>query len=245
MPTGRDIVTGALKELGILRAGGTATADQAADGLTRLDRWIDSLRLERFTMKSRLRTAFAMIANTATYTVGAGGQFNIQHPAFIESASVILDNTASPQVEREIAVLTDDEWDSITIKSLAGQPQAVYFDRSYSAGLGVLNVWPVPTAATFSIVLYTPLAAIKFGNLTLDYQLAPGYEEFFVMNLALLLAPSYGVRLDPDGVIAQAATRSAERLGLTNLQVPEPLSDPTLTAMFGGGRGGYDITTNR
>lgn len=246
MPTGRDIVSAALTEIGILRAGSTATADQAVQGLQRLDRWIDSLRLERFTMKSRLRTVRAMTANTATYTIGAGGQFNILHPAFLEDASVILDNTAASVVERPITVFTDHQWANITQKGLAGQPSGVYFDRTYSDGLGIINVWPVPSAATYSIVLYTPQARTVFGNLNTDYQIPPGYEELFVMNLAVLLAPSYGVRLDPDGIVFTSATQARERVGLTNLQIPELMTAPDVAALFnGGGRGGYDIMSNR
>lgn len=246
MPTGRDIVSAALTEIGILRAGSTATADQAVQGLQRLDRWIDSLRLERFSMKSRLRTVRAMTANLATYVVGAGGQFNILHPAFIENASVILDNTAATLVEREIEVLTDDRWARITQKSLTGQPEAVYFDRTYSDGLGIIHVWPVPSAATYSIVIYTPQARTVFSDLNTDYQIPPGYEELFVMNLAVLLAPSYGVRLDPDGIVFTSATQARERVGLTNLQVPDLRPSSDIAALFnGGGRGGYDIMSNR
>lgn len=242
MPTGRDIVTGALRELGVLGLGREASGEQASEGLDRLNRWINSLALERAVMQTRVRTVKDLTATTSVYTIGAGGSINLIRPNFIEDASLILDDTVSQPTETPIRVYHDQEWAQISHKTLPGVPEGIYYDRSYQDGLGLLYIYPVPATAVMQLVLYTPKAANTFSNLTALYNIAEGYEELFVMNLAVLLAPRYGKKLDADGVIITQAARSMERLGIVNLQIPE-MRPSTPSGLTGGG--GYDIMTNR
>lgn len=219
--TGLELISGALKQLGVLAAGETLAYEDAADGLERLNDWIDSLGTERLTIYRLLRTEKALGNGTATYTIGSGGAIDIVRPVWIERAGLIVDG-----YERPIRVLTDDERAAIANKSLTGQAAGVYCDFAWASGLATLSVYPIPDADGTTLVLYTPQALTEFADLVTDYTFPPGYRRFLRTNLAIELAPEYGRALDP--ALVQQAIDSKADIKRANHRESELGIDPAL-----------------
>ena len=55
-----ELITAALQDLRVLQVGETASANDAAYGLNRLNDWIDSLATEGLTVYSRARTTWTI-----------------------------------------------------------------------------------------------------------------------------------------------------------------------------------------
>ena len=149
-------------------------------------------------------------------------------PIWIENVGLILDTGASTPVEVERALFTDDEYAQISQKTLQSSLiQGVWYDYDWAAGLGNLHVWPVPNVATTQLVLYLPTPLTEFADLSTAYTFPPGYERAIRSNLAVELAPFYGIPVSPD--LRQQASSSMLRIKRANVRIREVPIDRSLT----------------
>ena len=95
-----QLITAALQDLRVLQVGETASANDAAYGLDRLNDWIDSLATEGLTVYSRARTLWTISAATS-YTIGTGATINCARPTgplAIDNVG-FQDTSVSPTIE--------------------------------------------------------------------------------------------------------------------------------------------------
>ncbi|HXG71327.1 MAG TPA: hypothetical protein VNJ04_12045 [Gemmatimonadaceae bacterium] len=193
MPSALEFIASAMKSCGAIGEGETPTSEAAADGLIRLNDMLDSWGTQRLTIYTVARTVKPLTSGTASYTLGTGGDIAIVRPLWIEAAGVILDTGASPLTEVPIRLLTDQEWEQTAQKLFQSTlPVGVYYDHTWTAGLGRVYLWPVPSVDTTSLVLYTPTALTQFADLSTVYTFPPGYRNAIRRNLVLELAEEFG-----------------------------------------------------
>jgi len=142
--TALDIVSDALRELGVLSSGEVASADEALSGLAALNRLADSWAAERLMIYTISRTTYALVSGTQLYTVGTGGNFNVARPVFVDHVNVY--DTAAASAEVTLTAFTDDSWAGVEVKPTPGTPVSYYYNPTYS--MGSLSLWPVPDTAT-------------------------------------------------------------------------------------------------
>ncbi len=233
--TGLDLVAAALKTIGVLAAGETPTAEDAADGMLRLNDLLDSWGTQRLTIYQVTRTTKTLTASTASYTIGTGGSINIVRPVWIDRAGLIIDTTASVPVEVPVRILTDQEYARLTLKTLTSPlGLSIYYDQGWASGLGTIYPFPIPTVSTTQLVLYCPTALTSMALAT-AYAFPPGYARLLRYGLASELAAEYGVptpqRVDERFAEALADVKRANSR-MSELGMPAGL----------GGRGGvYNI----
>jgi hypothetical protein len=232
----RDIVTAALRELGVLAAGEVATADEANSGLEELNRLVDQWAGERLLIYRVTRTTWTISA-TQNYTVGAGGTVNVVRPVYLDHVNLI-DTSTDPDQETPLTPLTDDGWAAITQKaSTSTQPTNWYYNPTFP--LGTLSLWPVPSSATLQGALYAPQQTSEFASLEEVISLPPGYRRMLVKNLARDLAPSYDRPVHPE--LKEEAIESKATVKRNNYRP----SDLSFDAAVLGGSGNFDINTGR
>ena len=232
----RDIVTAALRELGVKAAGEVVTADEANSGLEELNRLVDQWAGERLLIYRVTRTTWTISA-TQNYTVGTGGTVNIVRPVYLDHVNLI-DTSTDPDQETPLTPLTDDGWAAITQKAATStQPTNWYYNPTFP--LGTLSLWPIPSSATLQGALYAPQQTSEFTSLDEVISLPPGYRRMLVKNLARDLAPSYGRAVHPE--LKEEAIESKATVKRNNYRP----SDLSFDAAVLGGNGGYDIMTDR
>ena len=233
MATALDLVTSALKEIGILAASETAQAEDAADGLTRLNRFLDRLAADKLSIYSVVRTTATLTASQASFTVGPAGNVNMARPIFLDHVNFI-DTSLDPDTEFQLPMLTEDAYAEIVLKAQTSTyPQAAYYSSTYPTG--TLIPWPIPTSATLLWAVYAWTAVPQFAALSTSVSLPPSYEEMLVTNLALLLCPSYGVQ--PNPMLIKSATESLATLKRANRKLSDLGFE--LGAIIGSAAGGY------
>lgn len=194
--TPRDLFTDVLQDIGVLGQVDRLTNADAQLALRRANDWLDALALESMTVYYVARTTKTLASSTASYTIGTGGAINQPRPVDIDYARLIIDVNASPTTELPIDVFTEQEWSLIRQKGLTSPLIAgIYYDHAWTAGLGVVNVWPVPTIGTTQLVLYCRVALTEFADLTTTISFPPGYRQFLRTNLAKQFAASWGKTL--------------------------------------------------
>lgn len=231
--TGNQACASALRLIGAISAGETPTSQEATDALFVCNQMIDSWNAERLMIFTILRSVFTLVVNQQVYTLGIGGDFNIQRPARIEQFSIIQQPNSTQPLELAMAILNYEQWQQIPVKNTpTSLPQAVYPD--YAFPLINLNLWGVPTVAQ-QVALYTWQQISQFTSLTADLELPPGYAEAIRWNLALRLGPEWlGSQFTTAGLIAPMAASSKAIVKSINI-VPLYLTcDPALVNPKGG-----------
>jgi hypothetical protein len=236
MPSATDLITRSLRLLGVLDAVDTASTEDLATGKIALDDFVDSLGAERAAIFTVARTVVPLVSGTATYTIGSGGTINIVRPLWIDAVSVRPDRTATSIVETPIGrPLTMAEYQAISAKATTGsQPTAIYYDYNWSAGLGVITVYPVPNVSVCDLVLYTPSAPATFANLTTVYTFPPGWARMYRYNLAMELADDFSATPSPR--VERIAKESLAAVKRANFRLSDARLDPMMPGLRGGGR---------
>lgn len=258
----------ALRKLGELRPGQSASADMLADILTELQVMIDAWQLERRRIPAIRPDAYTLTAGVQFYLIGPGaapatingvtyGGFNAARPNFIEDANVVL-NTAAPVVRRPLALLNADQWADIRVQAIPSAiPLRLWYDRNFSSsggesggttftGFGVIALWPGPLAA-YQLELFCEQNLQQFfgfADLTTAWSFPPGYADAMVLSLAEKIAPMAQVYLKTGNPLTAEVKRQAaearERIDSYNAPSRLMHADP---AVMGNARGGWNYAT--
>lgn len=235
--TARQMITFALQEIGAIAAGETPSAADAVASLVRLNGMLDGWQAERLAASVLTRSVFAMTASVGSYTIGVSTNTPAPdwaisvRPTFIQRAS-LLDSAG---YETLLEVLTEDRWAALSYKAQTStEPSALYYEPTVPNG--TIRLWPVPTDATGSIVLYVPVPLASGLLLDTDVVLPPAYDEAIRYNLAVRLAPMFGRPLDQ--TVTSLAVETKATMKRLNVRVQEMTVDP---ALLGGDA--FDIFT--
>lgn len=207
-----DIIEPALRDLGVLQSGEAATAADSADALVALNNLLDQWALEPLTVYTLTRTTKAITVSDGEYSVGTGGDVNIARPADIARVTLI-DTNQTPDHEYPLTRLTEREYQDLPQKAQESErPDSWYYNPTVTTG--TLYLFPVPTGTGLEFGVYVRTAVPQFASAQAAVTLPPGYERMLVKNLALELAPSYGVRsLNPLLVMQASDAKAAVKRG--------------------------------
>lgn len=242
MATARELITDALRDLGVLE---TTEEPEAADenqAFIRLNRWVTNLDTQRATIFTVKREVFPLVANTQTYTIGPGGTWNTIRPLWIEGHGFVQDRTAALPVEVDAGrMMSLEQYRGMAVKNITSTvPQKAYYDHGFTGtGLAAITVFPKPTTSVCDIVLYLPRPMQQFEDLTTDYAFPPGFEEAIVSNLAVRLAPLFRAPISDD--LRAQARETLASLKRANVRMRELRIDPLYTH---GLSGAYNIRTD-
>lgn len=221
MSTAGDLIRDALLDLAVIDAGEAVDAATGADCLRRLNSMLNTWSAEGLMIYTFNRAVYSMVIGQASYTLGTGGNFNADRPIWFNMASVIPGS--SPSLEIPIDIMSDEDWQTVPIKTLASTfPVCIHPRGDYP--LNTIDVWPVPTASC-SLVIYAPSALSEFALITSTASFPPGYEEAIRSNLAVRVALMFGRNASAD--LIKQATTSKNTLKAQNLVSPVLRCDPS------------------
>lgn len=236
------IITGAFDLIQLITPGEGIEDADAADALRRLNQLVSGWANLPLTWPFTNREVFTVTANVGSYTIGPGGAFNTVRPASIIGAGMLM-NASTPPVEVPCGVMTNDMYEALQVKTLTStQWTDIFYRPTYSGGLGLILLWPIPTVATNSCVLYRGDMINGFATLTTQYDFPPGYADALEYNLAERLLAPYNVK-DPDirGDVKSGAIKYLGMIKVNNFQPVDMAMDPGLTQ---NRRYGYNIQTD-
>jgi len=236
-----DLITGALQDLRVLQVGEVVSSNDASFALERLNDWINALATEGLTVYTNTRTIWTLSTATS-YTIGSGGAVNCARPTGPMDIVDIgfQDTSVSPTIEYNLGpVLTDDAWAGIAQKELTSvYPQAWYYNPTWTAGLGLLYPWPIPTSTTLQGVIYAPTPVSEFSAISETIALPPGYRRFLRTGLARELSSAFDAALTQEMQIA--AIESKADVKRANMRLSD-MSSGVAGILFGGAGPHYNI----
>lgn len=220
MTTAVDLITLALKDIGALGIGQAISAEDTEDALATLNMMLGQWQGERLSVYHLVDTAIPSTGKQ-TYTIGTGGDFNIQRPVKINAAYARLNAGSSTPIDYPVTVIDSrEDYSHIALKSLQSFPSWVYYDPAFP--LGNLDFYPVPNN-TFELHIVTQEALPQFTAPAQVVNLPPEYMAAIRYNLGLYLAPSY--QLDPQRSLVGLAMNSKRVVKRMNWQ-PQSMTMP-------------------
>lgn len=215
-----------LRLLNVLAAGENIDLDDANDSLVTFNQMLDGWNADGLAIYTTRVDEFALVTGQQSYTYGPGGDFNTTRPPQINSMSaILLDNPSNP-IELQMAMYTVAQWQSnIPVKNTSSSFPYIYYD-SGDYPLRTINLWPVPNLSTNHVRAYVWQGLGLPTTLASTIAFPPGYAEAFRFNLAMRLAPEYGIAQPPQFITA-AAVESLARIRTMNSPLMTLQSDLT------------------
>lgn len=208
MATAGDQINRALRLLGVLAEGETASADTSNDALTSLNQMIDSWNTERLSVFRTQDQVFTWPSSQSTRTLGPSGDFVGERPVQVLDSTYFIYNGVSYNVK----IVNEDQYNDIAVKTITSTfPQILWVNMAYPDI--TMKVYPVPTAPTeWHFISIKELTQPALLDTVLYFP--PGYLRAFTYNLACEIAPEYGV--DPARQIQRIAMTSKRNLKRIN-----------------------------
>lgn len=222
----RDLIKSSLRLIGAIATGETPSAEESNDALFVLNDMLDAYALENLMLYRNENDGFTLTPSKQIYTIGAGGDFNVTRPVTIEGAFINYNG-----IDFQLKLLNTEQWNSIPIKTLSS-PIPTTLTYFATNPLGSLYLWPVPTLA-IPITLSVNMQFARLASINDTLAFPPGYLKFLRYQLAIELAPEYGLQV-PATVVAIASDMMAN-LKVANAQQQVSEFDPALTGSAGPG----------
>lgn len=207
--TAGNIINGALRLVGMLAEGETASSETSADALMAMNQMIDSWSTERLAVYSTQDQVFTWPASTISRTLGPSGDFVGNRPVELDDSTYFIDPTTG--VSYGIKIINQQQYDGIALKTVTSTyPQVIWVNMD-NPNIQMF-VYPVPTRALeFHFISVSELA--QPATLATVLAFPPGYLRAFRYNLACELSSEFGVQPAPTVQrIAMASKRNLKRI---------------------------------
>jgi hypothetical protein len=210
--TAGDQINRAFRLLGILAEGETPSAAMSQDALMALNQMIDSWNTERLMIFNTIDQTFTWPAGEIQRHLGPTGAslggFDGIRPVLLDDSTYYV---APNGVSYGIKFINQQQYDGIAVKTVTSTyPQVMWINMEFPNIQ--MTVYPKPTQnlewhfisvqeldqpATLATALYYP----------------PGYLRAFTYNLAMEIAPEFGVEPSPQvSRIAMTSKRDLKRI---------------------------------
>jgi len=192
MSTVNEIVTSAMR---LCRIRDTSNASRMDEALLSLNHMIMSW--EESLINYVVTESFDITAGTASYSIGSGGDFDTARPLNIISAYLLSSDGQSYPINTQMSI---EDYNKISDKTNVARPLRFFYNASNT--LAYIYFDSIPEDS-YTLVL-TSKKTFTGYIYTTDTILQPiEYEKAMIYNLAVDIAPEYGVEL-PRTVIQQA-----------------------------------------
>ncbi|MFA5186987.1 MAG: hypothetical protein WC551_10945 [Patescibacteria group bacterium] len=210
MATAGDQINAALRLLGVLAEGETPSAETSQDALVALNQMIDSWNTERLSVFNTLDQMFTWPTDQITRTLGPTGNFVGVRPVQVDDSTYYRDPTTN--VSFGIKMINQQQYDGIAVKTVTSTyPQVMWVNMEHPNI--TMTIYPKPTRdLEWHIISVEELT--QPAGLATTLAFPPGYLRAFKYNLAMEIAPEFGV--EPSAQVQRVAMSSKRNLKRIN-----------------------------
>ena len=206
--TAGDQITRALRLLGVLAEGETASAATAKDALVAMNQMIDSWNTERLSVFCTQDQVFNWPVGQIRQTLGPTGDFVGNRPIQLDDGTYFR---APSGVSYGIKIINQDQYNGIAVKtSTSTFPQVIFINNTFPNV--EMYIYPRPTQLLeWHFISVQELT--QPATLSTELFFPPGYMRAFAYNLAMEIAPEFGVEPSPQVQrIAMTSKRNLKRI---------------------------------
>jgi hypothetical protein len=207
--TAGDQINRALRLLGVLAEGETTSASVSQDSLMALNQMIDSWNTERLSVFCTQDQVFTWPAGEYIRTLGPTGNFIGLRPVLLDEATYFRD--PGTNVSFGIKFINQQQYNGIAVKTVTSTyPQVIFVNMGFPDV--TMSIYPRPTRdLEWHFISVQELS--NPATLATDLFFPPGYLRAFTYNLAMEIAPEFGVEPSPQVQrIAMTSKRNLKRI---------------------------------
>ena len=207
--TAGDQVNRALRLLGVLAEGETPSAATSQDALVALNQMLDSWSTERLMAYNTIDQIFTWPAGQYIRTLGPTGDFVGLRPVLLDDSTYYRD--PGTNVSFGIKFINQQQYNGIAVKTVTSTyPQVIWVNMEFPNIS--MAIYPRPTRdLEWHFVSVQVLA--EPASLSTNLYFPPGYMRAFAYNLAMEIAPEFGVEPSPQvSRIAMTSKRDLKRI---------------------------------
>ena len=207
--TAGDQINRALRLLGVLAEGETPSAATSQDALVAMNQMIDSWSTERLSVFCTQDQIFTWPAGQYIRTLGPSGDFIGLRPVMLDDATYFRD--PGTNVSFGIKFINQQQYNGIAVKTVTSTyPQVCFVNMGFPDV--TLSIYPRPTRDLEWHFVSVQILA-EPASLSTDLFFPPGYMRAFAYNLAMEIAPEFGVEPSPQVQrIAMTSKRNLKRI---------------------------------
>jgi hypothetical protein len=223
-----------LRLIGVLAEGETPSSETSNDALVAMNQMIDSWSTERLAVYATQDQVFTWPAGQISRTLGPSGDFIGTRPVAVLDSTYYRD--PSTGVSYGIKIINRQQYNAIALKTVTSTfPQLLWLNMNTPDI--EMRVFPVPLRALeWHFISVDELT--QPATLATDLVLPPGYLRAFRYNLAVELAPEFG--MEPSATVLRIALTSKRNLKRQN----NPLDVMSMPYAILGAPGRYNIYSN-
>ena len=190
MTSASDIIYGALRLISSATPGEAIEGTEANNALVVLNQMLAAFSMEWGLINVPTLEVFPLIVGQTSYTMGVGGNFNTVRPDTIFNQWLF---DTSSGIRYPIKMLSDNQYNIITLNTIQSIPKAIFYDPQYP--LGIIYIYPVASLTTYQLNLESIKPIAQFSTLTSTMNLPGEYFKCLKLLLADDLAPEYGFEI--------------------------------------------------
>jgi len=207
--TAGDQINRAFRLLGILAEGETPSAAMSQDALMALNQLIESWNIERLSVFCTQDQVFTWPSGLISRTLGPSGDFVGNRPVLFDDSTYFK---APNGVSYGVKFINQQQYNGIAVKTVTSTyPQVIFVNMTYPDA--EMFIYPRPTQdLEWHFVSVQELD--QPAELVTELHFPPGYLRAFTYNLAMEIAPEFGV--EPSQQVQRIAMTSKRNLKRIN-----------------------------
>ena len=210
--TAGELINSALRLIGQLAEAEVPSAATSQDALTALNQMIDSWNTERLSVFCTQDQVYTWPVNEIKRTLGPSGDISVSpqlRPILVDDSTYFRDPQTN--VSYGIKMINQSQYNGIAVKTVTSTyPQVMFVNMTFPDI--EIYIYPKPTRSLeFHFISVQPLTEPTALNTVIA--LPPGYLRALRYNLAMELAPEFGVEPSPQVQrIAMTSKRDLKRI---------------------------------
>jgi len=207
--TAGDQINRAFRLLGILAEGETPSAAMSQDALMAMNQMIESWNIERLSVFCTQDQVFTWPSGFISRTLGPSGDFVGNRPVLFDDSTYFK---APNGVSYGVKFINQQQYNGIAVKTVTSTyPQVIFVNMTYPDA--EMFIYPRPTQdLEWHFVSVQQLD--QPAELVTELHFPPGYLRAFTYNLAMEIAPEFGV--EPSQQVQRIAMTSKRNLKRIN-----------------------------
>ena len=195
-----QIITAALRKLGVVSGGSTPETYQITNGAEALNALVKRLEADGMPLWSIKTYTFTTVAGDADYPIGPGQLYNTAKPLKIFQA---WRNDSTNYSNVPLNIYTNYNYDLLPLVNSSGTPVNLYYQPMRESGM--INLWPKPADSTTTISIRYQAPFEDFTASTDDLDFPTEWTDAVIYMLAVSLAPEYGIPIQDRQLLKKEA----------------------------------------
>lgn len=195
-----QVITGALRKLGVIASGVSPSAQQTSDAAEALNAIVKAYQADGMPLWKIVSTTFTTVNGTNAYNIGVGQTINTTGKPLRLWQAIMneVDGTEYP-----LNIYNRYDFQELPFNNNSGTPVNLYYQPL--SNYGVIKLWPTPDDSTSTITVHYQTQFEDMDNATDDFDFPSEWIQPLIYALAWSLCPEYGIPIQDTEQLAKTA----------------------------------------